>query len=299
MIIILILIEEMVALLSETVIIPETILQRKVIVYKPRLGIKAARKCAEKTKTQLFTKYLFLKSKPEEIKIDTMEKYFEPYIVIDGKYSIDYSKNWNHQIQVDETMQNLKIFNKKIEPESLNNHLELPYKLLELKGTGRFYYEDQGRLIFDKQWNAVGLEQLPYLPFEEEPEETLNEVDHQLGNQELVAEKEVEILRSKILKRPTDILKVHDELFSVTERALIFKPMYKVTASDIKTQKKATFLIDGINGKIISNRKERLNLPTKETFKEMGSKLYNLSKNKAEKFYNFLKKTKNNITIKK
>ena len=94
-------------------------------------------------------------------------------------------------------------------------------------------------------------------------------------------------------------MKVHDELFNVTERALIFKPMYKVTASNIETQKKAIFLIDGINGEIISNRKERLNLPTKEAFKEIGSKLYILSKNKAEKIYNFLKKTRNNITPKK
>jgi len=295
----LVLIEEMASLLSETTIVPETIVQRKVIVYKPGFGIIAARKCAEKNKTHLFTKYLFLKSKPEEIKIDTIDKYFEPYLVIDGKYSIDYSKNWNHSIQVDEEMRNLKIFNKRIEPKSLDNNLELPYKLLEIKGIGCFYHEARVRMIFDQQWNEVGMEQLPYLPFEEKPEEIINEVDHQLLNQELIAEKEVEILKSKIFKRPTDILKVHDELFNITERSLIFKPMYKVTASDIDTKKKATFLIDGINGNIISKRKEKLNLPTKEAFKEMSSRMYILSKNKAEKFYNFLKKTKNKSTIKK
>jgi len=285
--------------LSETTIIPETIVKRKVIVYKPSLGIIAARTSAEKNKTQLFTKYFFLKSKPEEIKIDSLDKYFEPYLVIDGKYSIDYSMKWNHSIQVDEEMRNLKILNKKIEPKSVNNHLELPYKLLELEGIGSFFHEARVRIIFDQQWNEVGLEQLPYLPFEEKPEEIISETGPQLANQNLIAEKEVDLLKSKILKRPTNILKVHDELFNVTERSLIFKPMYKVTASHIGNQKKATFIIDGINGNIISNKKERLNLRTKEAFRNMNSRLYILSKDKAEKVYNLLKMARSKITNKK
>ena len=229
----------MAPILSETITIPETIIQRKVIVFKPAFGIKAVRKISEKTKNKTFKKYLFLKSKPEETKIDSIDKYFEQYIVIDGKYVIDYSKNWNYLIQVDEEMQKLKISNKYFEPKILKNHLELPNKTLELEGTGRFYHESRLRIIFDQKWNEVGLERLPYLPFEEEPQELLDETDNRPGEKEFTVEKEVDILKEKIFERPSDVLKIYSEIFKVTERALIFKPMYKVRASHTKTQKKS------------------------------------------------------------
>jgi len=283
--------------LSKTINIQKKIVERKVIFFKPAFGTKTIRKFAEKAKNQMFTKYFFLKSKPEESIINTIDKYFEPYIVIDGKYRIDYSKNWNHSIKVDEEMQKLKISNKNFEPKFLKNRIELPYKILELQGTGRFYHEDRKRIVFDQQWNEVRLDILPYLPFEEETQEILNETVDQQLTKDLKAEKEVEILKSKIFKRPNQTSKIHNELFKVTERALVFKPMYKVITTHTKTQKKATFQIDGVNGKITSDRKEKLNLPTKQGLKEIGSKLYSKSKNKAEKFYNFLKKTEDRLQV--
>ena len=82
----------------------------------------------------------------------------------------------------------------------------------------------------------------------------MDNADAQLTKEDLTDDKEVKILRSKIFKHPTDVLKIYDEAFKVTERAIIFKPMYKVCVSHIKTKKKATFLIDGSNGKIQSNQ---------------------------------------------
>ena len=188
--------------MSETITVPETIVQRKIIVFKPAVGIKAIRNIANKAKNQTFTKYFLFKTKPEETKIDTIDRYFEPYVVIDGKYSIDYSKSWNYSIKVNEEMQKLKISNKNFEPKLLENHLELPYKTLELNGTGRFYHESRLRMILDKEWNEVGLEHLPYLSFEEDPQEILNNTNPHLLEKEFKAEKEVEILRSKIFKPP-------------------------------------------------------------------------------------------------
>ncbi len=280
----------MAEILSETFTFPEIIIERKVIVFKPAFGIKTIRDIAEKTKNQMFKKYLFLKSKQEESKIDTIDKYFEEYIVIDGKYVIDYSKNWNYSIQVDEEMQKLKISNKYFEPELSKKHLESPYKTLKLKGTGRFYHESRLRMIFDQQWNEVGLERLPYLPFEEDPQEFLDETDNQPKEKDFTAEKEVDILKAKIFKRPGNILKIHSEILKVTERALIFKPMYKVTVSNNKTQNKVTFHIDGGNGKITINQKEEPNTSIK-VLKDIVSEIYTISKDKAQKIYDGLKKT--------
>ena len=275
----------MASLLSKTVIIPETIIQRKIIVFKPSVGIKAVRNIAHKAKDQIFTRYLLIKSKPEETKIDTIDRYFEKYVVVDGKYSVEYSKKWDHSVNVDETMQKLKIGNKNFEPKPSKNNLEIPYNTLMLKGTGHFYKESRLRMIFDEEWNEVGIEQLPYLSFEEDPQEILDHSDAQLTKEDLTDDKEVKILRSKIFKHPADVLKIYDEAFKVTERAIIFKPMYKVCVSNIKTKKKATFLIDGSNGKIQSNQTRKLK-PSTKALKDITTEAYAILKIETEKINN-------------
>ena len=234
--------------MSETVTVPEKIAERKIIVFKSRLELNEIRLTAEKMKTQLFTKFMFLKRKPEEIRIVSIDKYYEPYIVVDGEYTVDYSKEWVHTIEVDETMQEVTLFGKTLRPEPLKNHPEKPCKVIELTGEGRFRYENKARIIFDKWWREVGFEQLPYVPFEEQPEKILNKFGKKFGNVEIPDEKETEILRSSIVQRPPDIAYIHEELFMVSERAVIYKPMYKITFQNIKTGEGATIIVDAVTG---------------------------------------------------
>ena len=235
--------------MSERISVPEKVVERKIIVYKSCVDPKEVRATAEKMKTKLFSKLVFMKPKPEEIQIVSIDNYFEPYVVVDGEYSIDYSKNWSHNIQVDETMQELTFCGEKILPVSLKDHLATPCKIVTLAGVGRFKCEAKARLIFDCQWREVGLEQLPFVPFEEQPEKILDTVDPNPESASVSEEKEVEILKSRLVQRPSDILSIHKELFSVFDRALIYKPMYKVTVKNIKTKKEATIVIDAITGK--------------------------------------------------
>jgi len=191
--------------LSKSVSLTEKVAERKIIVYKSRIDQKAVRATAEKMKTQLFRKLVFMKPKPEEVQVTSINKYFEPYVVIDGEYSIEYSKNWSHNIQVDETMQNLTFFGEKIKPASLKDHLATHCKIVKLNGEGRYKFEAKTHLIFDRQWREVGLEQLPFVPFEEQPEKILSMIDQKFGNNMMIAGKEVELLKSKIVRRPTEI----------------------------------------------------------------------------------------------
>ena len=200
-------------------------------------------------KTQLFRKLVFMKPKPEDVQVTSIDKYFEPYVVVDGEYSIEYSKNWSHNIQVDETMQDLTFFGEKIKPASLTDHIGTPCKIVKLNGEGLYKFEAKTHLIFDQQWREVGIEQLPFVPFEEQPEQILSMIDQKIGNTLVTAGKEVELLKSKIVRRPTDILKIHNELFTVSERAVIYKPMYNVTVQNLKTKKEAVMIIDAITGK--------------------------------------------------
>ena len=254
--------------MSRIITIPEEIAERKIIVYKSRIDIKAVRATAEKMKTKLFRKLVFLKPQSEEVQVVSINKYFEPYVVVDGEYSIDYSKNWIYNIQVDETMQELTFFGEKVRPQSLKGHLEMPCKILQLNGEGRFKLEAKAHIIFDRQWREVGLEQLPFVPFEEQPEKILSKIDQEFGNAEVATEKEVEILKSRIVQRPSEILCIHKELFKVSERAVIYKPMYKVTVRNVKTKKEIALVIDAITGKTKSAMQHTSAPREKETARE-------------------------------
>lgn len=239
--------------MSKNVPIPEEVTERKVIVYKPRVDIRAVSKIAEQMKTQLFRRFLFMKPKLEEVKVVSIDKYFEPFVVIDGEYCINYSKNWVHNIQVDDTMQELKLFSEKVLPKTLKGHLEIPCKILQLTGEGRFKMVKKERIIFDKQWREVGLEQLPLLPFEEQPEKVLSKFEPNLEAEKELTSREVEILKSRIARRPEEILLIHNELFKVSERAVIYKPMYQIIFQNIKTRKKMSMAVDAITGNTTSD----------------------------------------------
>ncbi len=229
--------------------VPTKIVERNVIVYKSRIDQKSIRQTAEKMKTGLFRTLYFIKPKPEEVQILSIEKYFEPYVIVEGSYHIDYSKNWAQNIQVDETMLNLKLFGAKVKPVSLTDHLQTSSKIVKLTGVGRYKFENKTRLVFDSQWREVSFEKLPFVPFEEQPGKVLNTIDKKYEITLLTKEKEIELLKSKLVKRPKDMTCIHDELFHVFERAIIFKPMFSVIVKNLKKAQKATLTIDAITGK--------------------------------------------------
>ena len=271
--------------------VPEQIVKQKIIVYKPHIDQKTVRATAEKMRTQLFRKFMFMKPKPEETQIVSIEKYFEPYVVIDGTYSIEYTKNWTRNIQVEETMQELTIFGGKINPASLKDHLKTPCKIVKITGEGRHKFEATAHLIFDEQWNEVGFEQLPLVPFEEQPETVLKKLDQNLGKDIMTTGKDVELLKSKIVHRPADILSILNEMFTVLERAVIYKPMYNITIQNIKTEKAIMLTIDAITGKIISTIKQTEAPQKKKTANESKAPLLS-EKTAVNKEPNPAKKTK-------
>ena len=67
--------------------VPENITQRKVIVYKSRVDPAALKQKAEEMKNELFVKR-FSKPKPEDIHVVSVDKNYEPYVLVDAKYRI-------------------------------------------------------------------------------------------------------------------------------------------------------------------------------------------------------------------
>lgn len=224
--------------------VPEKVVERRIIVYKTRFDPTVIKLTAKNMKSEPFSKFAFRKPKPEEIRIISMDKYYEPYIVVDGKYTIDYYRKRVYTIEVEETMREIVILDKTFKPEPL----EESRRVIKLEGEGRFYHEGKAYVILDKEGREVGPEQLPYAPSEEHPEEILKK----FGDAKAPPQKEIDILRSRILKRPLDVERVREELFAVTERSVIYVPIYRVRFRNVKTGEEAVVRIDGVTGKAVS-----------------------------------------------
>jgi hypothetical protein len=104
--------------------------------------------------------------------------------------------------------------------------------------------------------------------------------------------KEVKLLKSRIVHRPKDLMIIHNEIFKVSERALIYKPMYKVTFQNTKTKKTAIKEIDAITGKAVSEKKQKTGiLKRKNPLREFANPQHD--KTSMRRVYDSPLKTKN------
>ena len=89
---------------AETPSIKERIVKRKNVIFEAVVDPELIKVACEKLKQQLFAKFAFIWFQPklEEIQFVSLEKYYEPYIVISGKYFINYLRKSNYTLEVPE-----------------------------------------------------------------------------------------------------------------------------------------------------------------------------------------------------
>ena len=80
----------------------EKIVRRKTIVHEVNIDPTMIRLSGEKLKLQLFAKFGLFKPKSDEIQFVSSELYYEPFLVINGKYFIDYYRKRVYNIQLED-----------------------------------------------------------------------------------------------------------------------------------------------------------------------------------------------------
>ena len=80
--------------------------------------------------------------------------------------------------------------------------------------------------------------------------ENLDNFDTDFRKARISLEEEINFLRSKIVKRPSDADAIIKEIFEITERLTIYNPIYELSFQNVKNAKEVTVLIDGITGKL-------------------------------------------------
>jgi hypothetical protein len=232
----------------------EKIVERKTIVYETRIDPTVIKLAGEKIKDQLYTRLGFLKPKPEEVEFVSIDKYYEPYIMVSGTYCLDFYRRCLYSVNIDKQVLEVILLNHELKPEQTMQSSAKDHNVIRLEGEERIVNNAKDTLLLDRFGQDVSLERLPSAPSEKNPKKILAECNAE----EIPENADVDMIRSKILKRPKEISRVVNELFEVNERAVIYAPRYRVTYRNVKTNETKTTEFDGVT----SERLQRKNRPT-------------------------------------
>ncbi|NIU85425.1 MAG: hypothetical protein GWN64_18575 [Candidatus Thorarchaeota archaeon] len=231
---------------------PEKVPRRKTVVYKTLVDPTVIKIAGEKVKTRLFTKLWFFEPNPEEIQSVSIEKYYEPYFLVDGEYTIDYYRKRYYTFNIDGKVQEVIILNKTLKPDLPKKFTKTPYKSITLEGEERLLYKNRACLILNEAGRKVDPKRVPSAPSEEQPKKALVNLRETMKKLKAAPNREVDVLRSKIVRRPQDVERVVQELFKVSERSVIYVPVYKLAFKNVRTGEVKTAKIDGVTGRTIS-----------------------------------------------
>jgi len=239
--------EEKIVVSTETMPSVEKVAERKTIVYETRIDPTVIKVAGEKFKAQPFTRFGFMKPNPKDIRLVSITKRYEPYMVISGKYAIDYYRKCAYTVKVDKKVLQVILLKHKFEPKQPIDSAAKDYNVVKLEGEERLVNEVKASLILDSSGQEAALKKLPSAPSERNPKKILAT----FGVKEIAPDTDLKIIRSKILKRPKDISRLVTELFEVNERAVIYTPRFRVLYRNVKTGEEKTVEFDGITAERI------------------------------------------------
>jgi len=233
--------------------VPENIAQMKVIVYKSKVDPAILKQKAEEMKNELFVKR-FSKPKPKDIHVVSVDKHYEPYVLVDAKYRIEYYTKKVYIIDVTEKAKTVKILGESFKPQKVaipDTEPEQFRKVISLEGQEWSFYEAKTYFILDKNGNEISPDQVPIAPSEDNPKKLLKEFGKKAENVTVSTREVILMAKTKIIKRPSDVDNVDNEIFQVTEHAIIYNPIYIITFRNVKTKEEKAVRIDGVNAEII------------------------------------------------
>ena len=233
--------------------IPENVVQRKVIVYKARVDPATLKQTAEEMKNELFVKR-FSKPKPEDIHVVSVDKHYEPYILIDAKYRIEYYTNKVYTFEIAEKAKEVKILGESFKPQIISipdSEPEQFRRVVSIEGQELSFYEDKAYFILDKKGHEITPDQVPIAPSEDNPKKILKEFGKNAEKVKITNKGILSLAKSKLINRPKEVENIENELFQVTEYAIIYNPVYKITFRNTKNKEEKTVSIDGVTAEII------------------------------------------------
>jgi hypothetical protein len=236
---------EPVVISAETPSIKEKIVKRKTIVYEASIDPTVIRVSGEKLKLDLFAKFGLFKPKSEEIQFVSIDKYYEPYMVVSGQYFLDYYRKCTYTFRVDDVVKEVVLLDHKFVPDGSNAGRNS--RTVVLHGDERLNNEAKAFLIMNKDGKDAVLDKLPSAPSEKNPKKIFKE----FGITEFPENADVDMVKERIAKRPADLSRIVEEVFEISERTVIYTPRFKLLFRNTKNGEEKILVLDGVTSEKI------------------------------------------------
>jgi hypothetical protein len=221
----------------------DKIVPRKTVIYETLVDPTVIKVTGERLKRRLFTKFAILRPNPTHIQLVSMKKYYEPYIVINAKYFLDYYRLCSYTVSIDKDVVEVILQNQKYYPKKSQN----PTSSIKIEGEERLVIDKTSFLMLAKDGKEANLETLPSAPSEKNPEETIAKY----GITEINPEGDVDFVRKRLVHRPNDLSRIVTEIFEIGERTIIYAPRFELTYINALTFQKKSIEFDGVTSKRI------------------------------------------------
>ena len=238
---------------ASVISLKENIAPRRTIVYQTLMDPAVARIEGEKNKNKLFNRFLFRLNSPEEIEFVSIEKHYEPYIVVSGRHLVDYYRKCSYSVTLNEGVTEVILFGRTLTPRQ-SSYSSVNGRNIKLEGEERLMKETRSFLILNKYGQDSKLEQFPSAPSEENPQKLIKS----FKMQEIASDVDLDAIRKRIVQRPSDINRIITEELEVDERSVIYTPRYRLTYKCPRIGKEASLEYDAVTLKQLKQNENLL-----------------------------------------
>jgi hypothetical protein len=230
----------------------ENIKEPSLLVHKASIDLSCIKKITYEQKNNFFTKLGFLKPKREEIDCESVSLFYEPFHIVKARYHIDFYKKDTYTLKVDEKVSEVIIFGQKLKPENpkkMKKLLKRGSAEIKLPAEDRIVHEATIHIAQDRKGREVDPRKLPSAPASTEPEKALAEYNDKVRKPEFSADKFIDSIRERIVKKPSEAERIVEEVFEVSENTVIYTPIYEARYRYLKTGEIKIIPINGVTGK--------------------------------------------------
>lgn len=240
--------------LAEEKEMKERIEERKVIVHRLAFDVEAVGNIVARSKAGVFAKLGFFRPKRREIECESIQLFYEPFIVAKANYFLDYYKKNTYTIKIDEAVREVIALGHTFKPESVKEGiLKRPYKAIAFDAQERVIRRVASYMALNRTGREVDPTRLPSGAAEPEPEKALEEGSDRVREFEISPDIILDKIRKRTVRRPPDAGRIEEEVFEVTEYAVVCTPIYEARCRRLKTGEIRILPISGVTGKQISS----------------------------------------------